>query len=333
MEFRLPPRIYNENGEKRRVGFELEFGGLSLDSTAQILMLLFGGRLNRESEFVYRIQTGMGEYVLEADSSFLKSRKHEKYLKLLGLDPRTSTLAHNVDEAVGKLAGTLIPFEIATPPLPIDNLTAVERIRGELQQHSAKGTKSSLFMAFGMQFNPEVPETTAVSLLAHLKAFFLLYDWLYEESEIPIARKVAPFINEFPEDYVHLVLDPTYEPTREQLIDDYLQYNPTRNRPLDMLPLFAHLDESRVLAKALEPDLIKPRPTFHYRLPNSMVDDPQWTIASDWNKWVEIETLADNPARLKEMSEDYFRMHGQSVLFTRSKWAEQTRRWIHEGHV
>ncbi len=320
MDFQLPPRIYNENGEKRRVGFELEFGGLPLESAAQILLLLFGGDLTRKNEFEFSLQTTLGKFVLEADSSFLKEKKHEKYFKLIGLD-----------EAVGKLAGTLIPFEIATPPLPIDNLTSVERIRSELQQHSAKGTKSALFMAFGMQFNPEIPAKDAQTILSYLRAFFLLYAWLYEESDISIARKVAPFIHEFPEDYVSLVLNPAYEPKLGRLIDDYLLSNPTRNRPLDMLPLFAEIDRERVFAAPVEKELVKPRPTFHYRLPNSMVDDPDWTIASDWNKWVEIERLAAEPARLREMSEDYFSTLNESLLFTRSRWAEKTRHWLYES--
>jgi hypothetical protein len=32
-------------------------------------------------------------------------------------------------------------------------------------------------------------------------------------------------------------------PDLDTLIDDYLEYNPTRNRALDFLPLFLHLDE------------------------------------------------------------------------------------------
>lgn len=326
MDFQLPPRIYNAKGEKRRVGFELEFGGLSLEETARILLLLFGGQVERDDEFVYRVKTSLGEFQLEADSTFLKSHKYEKYLRMMGLEG--TDLGHNVEEVLSKLAGTLIPFEIVMPPLPIDHLYAVERIRGELQRHSAKGTKSSLFMAFGMQFNPEAPDFKPETLLAYLRAFFLLYDWLYEESEIPIARKVAPFIHDFPPEYVAHVLNPDYAPNLETLIDDYLRFNPTRNRPLDMLPLFAHLDRERVFAQPVERELVKARPTFHYRLPNSMVDDPKWSIADDWNKWVEIERLADNPARLREIHEDYQLTRDESMLFIRSKWVEKTRAWL-----
>src|SRR6185312_17067732 len=109
-----------------------------------------------------------------------------------------------------------------------------------------------------------------------------VYDWLYIESEIPLARKLAPFIHSFPDDYIELVLDPAYHPDLETFMTDYLINNPTRNRPLDLLPLFAWIDAEKVFSFPVEKDLVKSRPTFHYRLPNSEVDDPDWSVASDW---------------------------------------------------
>jgi hypothetical protein len=329
MDFQLPPRIFNEKGEKRRVGFELEFGGLSLEETSRILTLLFGGSALRESDYVYRVHTYIGDFTLEADSNFLKNKKYEKYLKMLGLSPETSQLGHDIEEALSKLAGTLIPFEVVMPPLPIDNLTPVERIRQELQQNSAKGTKSSFYMPFGMQFNPEVPDFKSETLLSYLRGFFLLFDWLYEESDISIARRVAPFIHDFPEDYINLVLDPAYAPDLDAFMIDYLRYNSTRNRPLDLLPLFAFMDQEKVFSFPVEKELVKPRPTFHYRLPNSMVDDPHWSIAGDWNKWVEIENLANDQERLRKMMADYIETRDGNFLFVRAKWVEKTRHWLH----
>jgi hypothetical protein len=43
------------------------------------------------------------------------------------------------------------------------------------------------------------------------------------------------------------------------------------------LPLFAFLDEDRVRAKLDDP-LIKSRPTYHYRLPNTDFHKPNWGI-------------------------------------------------------
>jgi hypothetical protein len=37
-----------------------------------------------------------------------------------------------------------------------------------------------------------------------------------------------------------------------------------------------------------------------------MVDEPQWTLAAEWNRWVEVERLASDPQRLATMSRDYF---------------------------
>lgn len=329
MNFYLPPRMNKQNGEKRRVGFELEFGGMSLDETAEILVKLFGGTIRKQGAYITCVDTPLGAFQIEADSNFLKKKKYEKYLQLIGLPPDQSALGHNIEELVGKLAGTLIPFEVVTPPLNIDSLQPIEEIRRELLAHSAVGTKASIFMAFGMQFNPEVPDFSATTLLAYLRSFFVLFDWLYEESDIPAARKVAPFIHDFPPEYVERILDPDYDPDQRQLITDYLDHNPTRNRPLDMLPLFSEMDSDLVFSYPVETELVKPRPTFHYRLPNSMVDDPSWTIAAEWNKWIEVERLAADPARLKQMTNDFFATRQDNMFFVRSKWAEKTRSWLH----
>ena len=99
--------------------------------------------------------------------------------------------------------------------------------------------------------------------------------------------------------------------------------------PLDLLPLFADIDKELIFSYPVETDLVKARPTFHYRLPNSMVDDPGWNIAADWNKWVEVERLAGDEARLSRMTDDFFATRGGNLLFVRSKWAAKTRDWLH----
>lgn len=328
MEFQLPPRILNNQGEKRRVGFELEYGGLDLLETAKILQRMFDGEIQHKNQFVMRVATELGDFELEADSSFLKEKRYKKYLSMLGIE-RHSEIEEDAESLVGKLAGTLIPFEIVTPPFDIDKLEPVEQIRKELYLHSAKGTHSGFFTAFGMQFNPELPDFKSETILNYMRAFFLLYDWLFEESDIPVARRMAPFIHEFPDEYVRLVLEPAYAPDRKQLMKDYLEHNPTRNRPLDLLPLFSHLNKALVFSYPIEKELVKPRPTFHYRLPNSEVDNPHWEIAADWNKWVELERLAFDDGRLLQITEDFFETRDNTLLFVHSKWAEKTRRWLH----
>jgi Putative amidoligase enzyme len=62
-----------------------------------------------------------------------------------------------------------------------------------------------------------------------------------------------------------------------QLFEHYLEHNPTRNRPLDLLPLFVHLHGPGLLKRVEDAPLVKPRPTFHYRLPNCELTNPGWT--------------------------------------------------------
>jgi hypothetical protein len=88
------------------------------------------------------------------------------------------------------------------------------------------------------------------------------------------------------------------------LIDDYIALNPTRNRNLDMLPLFALLDEDRVRSKLPE-EKINARPTFHYRLPDMSLKDKDWGLATEWNRWVAVEWLAADQQRLASLSRAY----------------------------
>jgi hypothetical protein len=327
--FLLPPRTLNDRGEKRTVGFELEFGGIDLFEASAIILQLFGGRIEKENNYRFLAHTSIGMFSLEADADFLQKNQSGKILSNIGLDPNHSRIAHNFAGTLNSIAEKISPFEIGTPPLPIDRLETVERIREQLYLHCATGTKSSLIAAFGMQINPESPDMRVETILSFVRAFFLLFDWLYEESEIPLSRKIAPFIHDFPTEYVDLVLAVDYRPSLNQFMHDYLEYSPTRNRPLDLLPLFAFLDRETVFSYPVEQDMVKARPTFHYRLPNSQMDDPDWTIASDWNKWVEIEKLAEDPHRIRRMSQDYFQTREESFVFSRAKWIEKTRSWIH----
>jgi hypothetical protein len=88
------------------------------------------------------------------------------------------------------------------------------------------------------------------------------------------------------------VVAPDYWPDLDDLMDDYLAANPTRDRNLDLLPLFLLLDERRVRAQLLEEKISK-RPVLHYRLPTARVGQAGWSIALNWwNRLVAVERLA-----------------------------------------
>jgi len=88
------------------------------------------------------------------------------------------------------------------------------------------------------------------------------------------------------------------------LYDWIVMHDPTRNRSLDMLPLFAYLDKDRVNGAIKDPR-IKARPTFHYRLPNCDIDNPEWNIDLPWFLWLHVEKLAAQPQLLATLCDQY----------------------------
>jgi len=298
--YRTPPRTQNEKEGPRRVGVEIEFAGLPIDNAVSIVRDLYGGEDEQRSRFEHRVVgTRFGDFRVEIDSKPLLAGKHHRMMSLFGLDDDRAREV--VDGALERIARVWIPCEIVAPPIPYTELPELEALRAALCRNDARGTKASVMYGFGLQLNVEVPARDAETLRGYLQAFILLYDWLSDAIDVDVTRRIGPFINPFPEEYCKKVLDPSYAPDVDSLIDDYLLANPTRNRPLDMLPIFATLDEHKVAVAARDFDKVKARPAFHYRLPNCLVDDPAWTFAVEWNRWCEIERLAADPQRIQEL--------------------------------
>lgn len=318
--FEIPPATRNADGEERRVGFELEFGGLDLDTAAEVVRELFGGEQIEESPFRRRVEgTGLGDFAIEVDARLLQEGKYKEPLEYLESAVEAvdfSQLEKPIEKALGWLAEQVVPFEIATPPIALGELERVEPLRQALAARGALGTGSKLRYAMGLHLNPEAPALTAKSILDHLQAFLVLYESLLESSQVDLTRTLMPFINPFPDAYLHLVLDPRYAPPIGTLAADYVAHNPTRNRPLDLLPLFAHLLGREMLEGIPEDEPLSPRPTFHYRLPNCRIDDPSWTIAEEWNRWVAVERLAARPDELARRS--------AKVVASKRSWWQQT---------
>jgi hypothetical protein len=310
--FQLPPVVHNARGEVRKAGFELEYAGLSLEAAAKIVQHVFGGRHVIESPSVQRVEsTRYGTFKLEIDSSLLKDRKYEQPLRAIGIEPDDLGGAHRLERTLAKLFAVAgVPYEIVSPPMPVTDLAPIDELRRLLSQNDAAGTRVLPWYAFGMHINPEIPSDDPGQLRDYLRAFLLLYPWLKRRVNVDFARSLSPYINPFPDDYVRLVLQPDYPADGERLIDDYLAYNPTRNRPLDMLPVLCHLNRDRVMGRVEDEHLVKPRPAFHYRLPNCLVDEPDWTLAREWNTWVSVEHLANDPERLATMSRE--RLNGKA---------------------
>lgn len=316
-----PPEPHNSAGKIRRVGVEIEFAGLPPRDTAELVRDLFGGEIVTVSPHRLRVaETRWGEFVIELDTQYahpdaevLDARPRddtewERQRHQMRLDFHTRTR-----ELIGDVVTGLVPTEIVCPPVPWDELDELDALFDALRQHGAKGTDASLLYGFGLHLNPEVPSLEVASVLDHLRAYMLTAEWLREQINVDITREVLPHANPFPRPYALKVLDPRYAPDLDTLIGDYLADNPTRNRELDMTPLFAHLRPGYP-HELFRNRLVKPRPTFHYRLPDARLSEPGWGSVVEWNRWLEVEKLAADKELLQQRSAGYVAKHTRSPL-------------------
>lgn len=312
----VPPLPRTQKGEPRRVGVEIEFGELPLEDAAQIVASLFGGQIERHERFLIDVSgTSAGTFTLELDTQYAHSSEK---LTASEKDSLSGRLKTGLQEAFGEVTKAVVPNEITCPPIPYDRLHLLDELTGELARHGACGTKGSPFYAFGLQLNPEVAKKDAPYILAHLRAFCLLRDWLRREIDVDITRRILPFAAPFERDYIEHILNPGYAPSLAELTGDYMRFNPTRNRELDLLPLFAHLDEKRVRT-VMKDSLIKARPTFHYRLPDSHLGQSQTPVTDEWRRWLAVEYLAADEDLTASLSARYL-----ARPYSPEDWAEET---------
>jgi hypothetical protein len=323
--FILPPWQKTAEGQLRRVGVELEMNGLELDEIARLAAEFLGCTVETTSRYERSLRGDpAGEWIVELDFALLKKMgREERIASDLGDEIRGSA-----EDVIKWFANGLVPHELVSPPLPLNRLGEVDELIAYLREAGAKGTGDRATNAFGMQFNPEVPACKANIISAYLKAFLCLFDWLSVRADINMTRRLTSYVDPFPGPYVKKLVQTDYWPDMAGLIDDYLEANPTRNRALDMLPLFKHIDEQRVLAKVSD-ELIKSRPTFHYRLPDCLIDQPGWGVHIAWNDWVEVERLAADPQRLEKCCRAYAVYLDKSVGRLLHNWEDEVQqKWL-----
>ncbi|MAL18597.1 MAG: hypothetical protein CL670_12935 [Balneola sp.] len=328
MKFKNPPKPTNQDGEERSAGFEFEFTGVEMIDAAEMIVELYGGKVNQISGYEFEIQdTRFGTFSLELDASLFLNKKYEKVLESVGIDVKKLKNKDKLEDTLRGMASTVVPFEIITPPIPLSRLNELDKLVDKLREWKAKGTGSSFFYAFGLHINPEVPELTAESIARHLKAYVMLDAWIRQDAEIDISRKLTPYINEYEMKYIRHILRPEYQPDLKTLIKDYFEYENSRNRPLDLLPAFMFMDEEFTQSH-LEEELTSARPTFHYRLPNCSIENEEWSLAQEWNRWWLVEKLADDEQALKRYSKAFLEMDDKSLFSMKKKWVKLMQRWV-----
>ena len=329
-----PPEPLNVHGRTRRIGVEIEFAGLPPQQTGELIRDLFGGKLSTVSPHRFHVtDTCWGDFVIELDTQYAhpdtalleqplyRDTEWERQRHRMRVE-----FHHRTRELIGDMVTGLVPTEIICPPVPWNELDRLDQLFSALRAHGAKGTDASLLYGFGLHLNPEVASFDPDAILNQLRAFLLMAPWLRREIDIDITREVLPHANPFPRQYALQVLAPSYDPDLDTLIADYASFNPTRNRELDLYPLFAFLRPEHPSGQLRNP-LIKPRPTFHYRLPNAQLSQHDWGAVVEWNRWVAVERLAADHNTLRKRAHRYVDHHSRSLM---ARLLSRLRNWVKE---
>ncbi len=307
------PHPLNAEGKLRRVGVEIELGGVSEAEVARLCADVLGGKTEQQDSHIWAVDgSDIGAIEVYLDI-FLRNATKTR-LRDLALD----------------LGREVVPVEIVTEPLDMNGLARLDGLREALRKAGALGSGAGLLFGFGVHFNIEVASESDADTVRPLLAYALIEDWLRAAYPIDEARRLLPFTDPYPTDFVRALITAGPGATRDHVTGLYLTHTPSRNRGLDMLPLFAHFDPGRIAA-AIE-DKTSARPTFHFRLPDCRIDEGGWSLAGEWRRWVMVERVAGDSALLRRLSDAWEDDHGLLTLL-RQSWAARAGRILQTAGI
>jgi len=297
------PEPFNETGAERLTGVEIEFAHLAPEDAAQIVEARFGGRLQPDGPegFVLKDALG-GDWKVYLDTAL--RAKADTALERAGLE----------------LGRALVPVEVVTPPLAHADLGQLDGLVRDLRRAGALGSGGGWLYGFGLHLNPEVPRLTGSATVHILTAFALAEDWLRAHHPIDPTRRLLPFTDPYPRSLVDALAEAWPDLALDALAGVYAAHRPSRNRGLDMLPLLRHLDEAAFARLFPGEENTGARPAFHYRLPDSRIDEPGWSLAVEWNRWVLVERIAADRAAMAHLV-DGWQAHRAALTTLRGDWA------------
>lgn len=300
------PQPLNAKGDPRLVGVEIELGGLPVAQVARLCATTLDGTASQVDSHIWRVENSqIGQIDIYLDI-FLRNAQQSK-LRDLALD----------------LGRDVVPVEIVTAPLDRDGLGRLDDLRNALRDAGALGSGAGWFFGFGLHLNIEMASDADADTIRPLLAYALIEDWLRAANPIDESRRLLPFTDPYPIDFTRALIKAGPDASRDHVTGLYLELTPSRNRGLDMLPLFAHFDAARI--RAAITDKTSARPTFHFRLPDCRIDEPDWSIADEWQRWLTVERVATDTALLTRLSQAWLDDHGLLTL-SRQSWATRAGR-------
>ena len=224
-----PDTVTKPDGTPRRVGVEFELQGIPVDELARLTALTFGGDVERVSKAEYLIDVDdQGQYRVEIDYALLKKLAKAQQGSTDSDGPSIDSLAvDTLSAAVAFLFMGAVTWFFWR--LLLD--------KHHLEGRSLKDRRA--VYAFGLHLNAEPPDLDAATIAAYMKAFVCLFDWIVWQGEVDWSRRITPYIKRYSAEYELELTDPQYWPNQDTLIADYLRAEGTRNRALDMLPMFS----------------------------------------------------------------------------------------------
>lgn len=133
MREKLSPKLYskyNFDNKTRRVGFEIETSGLSINTLATHLQHLYGGDIDKKHKNLSILSnTEFGSFKIELDAHVLKKlaekskRNQENNLNNINDIIDWEGVVENLIPS--HLLG-LIPIEIVTPPVTVEAITRLD---------------------------------------------------------------------------------------------------------------------------------------------------------------------------------------------------------------
>jgi len=298
-----------------RIGVEIEFARLSAHEAARAIVAApgVGGTVVIDGPHAAHIEGGaLGGAKVELDTRFANPPEEgggdylNEFMEALDMrDMAADAVSH------------ILPVELSTPPVPEEDFAVVESAIVALREAGGVGTKESPFAAYGLHLNVElIPEDPqrAVRVCA---AYAFAEEWVRWRVAPDMMRRATPYVDPYPVLFTFglSVGFDGREPPLGSFISLYGRWCPTRNHGLDMWPLLGWLDK-KAASRATMHKIKGPRPAFHYRLPNSDLEDPDWSPRADLVLWRSIERIGDDPERLEAarktwVERNFWRITGQ----------------------
>jgi len=285
--------------ELRRVGVEVEFSDITEKIVLEILQRHFGGTLSVTSLAGSLEDTALGTLKVELDTALTKFADG-------GLVERSLDQSRKI-----------VPVEIVTDPLRAADLSKLDPVWSDLRKAGARGSRDGVLLGFGVHLNVAVVAPDHAHTLNTIRAYALLEDFLRAVHGIDATRRLLPFVSPWPSSLVD-----AFEETRPRTLAEamrlYFAHVSSRNHGLDLLPLFKEAEPDLFQHLGGVHDSVSARPAFHFRLPDSRIDEKGWSLAQAWDMWRRVETVAAAPACLEALSAAWTARTSNS----RTAWAQ-----------